>query len=230
MADPLEGLARVARVEALELRVHREARADPEVGAPHLGVEAIERAHGRTAVDLALEVVHPAVAGADEAPGRLDEAHRAAEVHAPRRDRDVLAVAVGRALVDLRVALADIDGRLAGLADARAERDDLRDVVVVRELVDGADVVPGLLVLLEDRPQREAERREGDRRDGHRAGDVRRTAHEAAPRHRLAFEGARDPAIGRVLRLGLFAILGHFAALSLLLVESTGMAARSRRS
>ena len=54
------------------------------------GVEAVERAHRRAAVDLAGEVVDAAVARADEALGGLDEAHRAAEVHAARGDRDVL--------------------------------------------------------------------------------------------------------------------------------------------
>jgi hypothetical protein len=65
------------------------------------------------------------VARADEARGGLHEAHRAAEVHAARGDGDVLVVLVGLVGVDLRIALADVGRRLAGLADAVDDRDDL---------------------------------------------------------------------------------------------------------
>ena len=70
--------------------VDGEARADLDAGRAHARVEAVERADRRAAVDLAAEVVDAAVARADEALGGLDEAHRAAEVHAARRDRDEL--------------------------------------------------------------------------------------------------------------------------------------------
>ena len=66
----------------------------------------------------------------------LDEADRAAEVHAARGDRDEAGRTVGLRVagdrVDRRVVLAHVDGRLAGLADAGGDRDRLRDVGVVR--------------------------------------------------------------------------------------------------
>ena len=80
----------------------------------HARVEAVERAHRRAAVDLALEVVDAAVARADEALRGLDVADRAAEVHAARGDRDELLVleVLGQLVgVDLRVALAHVDRR-----------------------------------------------------------------------------------------------------------------------
>src|SRR6185437_9580038 len=86
LPDAVQRLGRVARREALELLVDRVARAEPELVAPHLGVEAIEGAHRRAAVDLAGEPVDAAVARADEALGGLHEAHRTAEVHAARGD------------------------------------------------------------------------------------------------------------------------------------------------
>ena len=82
------------------------------------------------------------MARADEALGGLDEAHRAAEVHAARGDRDERLLAVGRA-VDLLVARPHVDGRLADLADARHDRDDARDVGVGLEVVRLADRLPG---------------------------------------------------------------------------------------
>ena len=149
------------------------------------------------------------MARADEALGRLHEAHRAAQVHAARGDRDVLVVLVGLVGVDLRVALADVGRRLAGLPDAGDDRDDLGHVGGDRELVERADGLPALLGLLEHRAQGEAERRQQEGRGGHGAGDVRRARHEPPPRHRLALEGARDPAVGGVLALGLSAVVGH---------------------
>src|SRR6476619_6771641 len=47
----------------------REAGTDLELAVAHAVVEAVQRAHRRTAVDLALEVVHAAVARADEPLG-----------------------------------------------------------------------------------------------------------------------------------------------------------------
>ena len=78
----------------------------------------------------------------------------------------------GRLGVDLVVAGADVDRRLADDADALGLHDHLRDVLVVRELVEGADGLPLDLLLLEDRAEGEAEGREGDGRDGGGAGDV----------------------------------------------------------
>jgi hypothetical protein len=79
------------------------------------------------------------MARADEAPRRLHEAHRAAEVHAARGDRDELVELVGLVGVDLVVALADVRRRLAGLPDAVDDRDDLGDVGGRRKSSGGAD-------------------------------------------------------------------------------------------
>ena len=115
---PSSGSTRVARREPLQLGVDRVARAEIDVAVAHERVEAVERAHRRAAGDLAAEVVDAAVARADEALGGLDVADRAAEVHAPRRQRDVVVQLVVRLGVDRRVALAHVGDRLAGLADA----------------------------------------------------------------------------------------------------------------
>ena len=81
-------------------------------------VEAVERAHRRAALDLALEAVDAAVAGADELLRRLDVAHRAAEVGAAGGDRDVgLRVLALDDLVLASVELADVDRGLARVAD-----------------------------------------------------------------------------------------------------------------
>ena len=86
--DPARVLARVAGADRLELGGDAVARADLDLAAAHARLEAVERANRRAADHLALEVVDAAVAGADEVAGRLDEAHRAAEVGAAGRDRD----------------------------------------------------------------------------------------------------------------------------------------------
>src|SRR5215218_7966155 len=124
---PSSGISRIARGETLELGVDAEARADLDVAVAHARVEAVQRADRRAAVDLALEVVDAAVAGTDEALGGGHEAHRAAEVHAARRDRDVRVVLVARLVVELGAVLADVDGRLADVADAAHERQRARD-------------------------------------------------------------------------------------------------------
>src|SRR5579875_2123882 len=67
LADAVERLARVTRREALQLRVHRVARAKVHVSVTHERVEPIKRAHRWPAGHHAAEVVHAAVAGADEA-------------------------------------------------------------------------------------------------------------------------------------------------------------------
>ena len=61
--------------------------------------------------------------------------------------------------------------------------------------------MPGHLLLLEDRPEREAEGREEEGRGGDGARAVGRERHETAPRDRLPLERAGDLAVGRVLRL-----------------------------
>ena len=111
--------------EAPELAVDRVARADLDLAVAHAGVEAVERADRRAAGDLALEVVDAAVARADEALRGVDVAHRAAEVHAARGDRDdrpsSRAVGSGGASISgLRAA--HVDRGLADLADALRRR------------------------------------------------------------------------------------------------------------
>ena len=207
---PSSGSAGSRGEKRLSSSIDRVARPEPQLVAPHLGVEAIERAHRRAAVDLAGEAVDAAVARADEALRRLHEAHRAAEVHAARGDRDVLVVLVGLVGVDLRIALADVGRRLAGLPDAVDDRDDLGHVGRDRELVERADLLPALRRCVSNTgPSGEAESRQQERGRGHGAGDVGRPGHEPPPRHRLALEGARDPAVGGVLALGLSAVVGH---------------------
>ena len=106
--------------EAAELALTRVARADLDLAVAHARVEAVERAHRRAAGDLALEVVDAAVARADEALGGLDVAHRAAEVHAARGDRDELRVVArsGSAAGRSSGCAAHVDRGLADLADA----------------------------------------------------------------------------------------------------------------
>src|SRR5919204_2081596 len=80
LSDPIQRLPRVAVArEPPELRVHRVARADLDLAVAHAGVEVVQRPDGRAAGHLALEVVHAAVARADEARRRLGPAHRTAE-------------------------------------------------------------------------------------------------------------------------------------------------------
>ena len=148
LTDAVERLARIAVArEAREARVDRVTGADLDLTVAHPCVEVVERAHRRPAGHLTLEAVDPAVARADEALRRGRPAHRAAQVHAARGDRDDRRVGRRRrgdalALVELRVAAADVDGRLADGADALRGRDDARDVVVVREVVRLADRRP----------------------------------------------------------------------------------------
>ena len=138
-------------------------------------------------------------------------AHGAAEVHAAAGDRDDRRVGLRRrraalGVVDLRVAATDVDRGLADLADALRGRDDARQVVVVREVFRLADRRPDHRRALEDgRAGGEAERGQQHRRRGDAARGVRGQRHEPAPRDRLALEGARDVAVGRVLRLRLLA-------------------------
>src|SRR3954463_10356693 len=106
LADAVQRLAGVARREALQLGVDAEARPDLDVAVAHARVEAVQRADRRAAGALALEVVDAAVAGTDEARRGLDVADRAAEMHAARRDRDVVAVLILGHAVAVLVVLA----------------------------------------------------------------------------------------------------------------------------
>ena len=121
-------------------RVDAVARADLDLPLLDSRLEAVERAHRRAVDDQALEVVDAAVTGTDEALGRLDPPHRAAEVRAAGRDRDVLALALA---LEERVALAHVDGRLARLAHAGGDGDRAREVVVLGEVARRTDVLPG---------------------------------------------------------------------------------------
>src|SRR5437764_11148052 len=96
LTDPVEWLAREPRREAPQLVVDRVARADLDQAgrAVHAGVEAVQRTDRRAAGDHAAEVVHAAVARADESLGGGDEAHRTTEVHAARGQRHELVVLV----------------------------------------------------------------------------------------------------------------------------------------
>src|SRR5581483_8056361 len=89
LPQAVEVVGRVARMEALELRVEREALTHLHAAVHHTCVEAVERAHRRPAYNAALGVIDAAVAGADEALGRLHVAHRAAEVRAAGGDGHV---------------------------------------------------------------------------------------------------------------------------------------------
>src|SRR5262245_41333324 len=86
--DPAGVLARVASAHRLERVGHAEARAELHLAAADPGLEAVERPDRRAADLLALEVVDAAVAGADEVARRGHELDRAADVRAPRGERD----------------------------------------------------------------------------------------------------------------------------------------------
>src|SRR3954468_9651050 len=118
LPESVEVVRRVARREAMELGVHREAVADLHLAPLDARVETVERPDGRPAVDRALEAVDAAMAGADELLRRLHVAHRAAEVGAARGDRHVgLGVLPLDDLVLPLVEAAHVDRGLPGLAD-----------------------------------------------------------------------------------------------------------------
>src|ERR1035437_4622147 len=103
LTDAVERLTRVAGGEAAQLAVDAEARAEFHVAAAPARVEGIGRADGGPSDTAAEQVVDAAVAGADEALGRVHPAHRAAQVRTAAGDRDV-----GRA----PVVGVDVDGRV----------------------------------------------------------------------------------------------------------------------
>src|SRR3954451_3845121 len=142
LPEAVEVVRRVARLELLELRVQREPLAHEHAPVLDLGLEAVERADRRAAGDGAVELVDAAVARADEALRRLHVADRAAEVHAPRGDRHVGVLEELPGGVAARVALADVDGGLAGLARVGVDRGHHRCVGERVEVLLGADVLP----------------------------------------------------------------------------------------
>src|SRR5436190_3535383 len=141
--DPAGVLAGIASAHRVELRGDAVAGAEQHLAVADARLEAVERADGRAADHLALEVVDAAVAGADEVARRGDEVHWATDVRAAAGDRDVAV----RVLVEgrLRNAPADESGRLARLTDPRHQREDDRFVGVTREAAGGADALPALL-------------------------------------------------------------------------------------
>src|SRR5215213_8685939 len=213
LPEPVEVVGRVARVwEALQLRVEREALADLDPPPGHARIEPVERAHRRAALDLSLEAVDAAVARTDELLRGLDVAHRTAEVGAARGNRDVgriRALALDP-LVLLRIVLAQVDGRLAGVADLRHQTDHLRHVGLVVEVVLGAHVLPAFgLLLLEQRSDRKAECGQRDRRHGHPAHELRAALHEAPPGDGLALERP-----GEAATLGVAGLLVELGGIS----------------
>ncbi len=206
---PSSGSPGITRREALELGVDRVTRADVDVAVVLERVEAVERAHRRTAGDLAAEVVDAAVARADETLGGLDVADRAPEVHAARGERDVVVVLVVRLGVDRGVALAHVGDRLARLADPGDDHQHLGDVGELVEIGRRADDLPVERVALEHRAEREPERRQPERRRGDAAGAVRDAGHEPPAGDRLALERPRHLAVGGVLRGLLVSVCWH---------------------
>ena len=138
LADAVERLARDrAARSARSSLLTREARADLTLAVVDARVEAVERADRRAAGDLAAEVVDAAVAGADEALRRPATKRTGQPRCMQRVEIAMYSLYSSRCLVvDGRVALAHVDGRLADVADARRDRDRPRDVGVVREVAE----------------------------------------------------------------------------------------------
>ena len=109
VAYSVERLAGVAWREAAQFTIDREARPNQHRVVLKLRVKAVERAYRRATGNLADDVVDASVTWADEALSSGREANRAAEVHAERRDRDVVVVLIARLGIELRVVLADVD-------------------------------------------------------------------------------------------------------------------------
>src|SRR6185503_5935301 len=100
-----------------------------------------------------------------------------------------------------RIALADVREGLAGLTNVGDHRKSDRGVVVVDEVAGRPDVLPGEVLLLEDRTEREADRRQRDRSGCDAAGGEDAARHQGPAGHRLAFEVARRLGLGEAGRL-----------------------------
>src|SRR5207248_2037348 len=185
---------------------------DQAGGIVEAGVEAVGRTNRRATGDHSAEVVHAAVARADEALGGGHVAHRAAEVHATRGQRHETVVLVLGLLVDARVARPDVGDRVAGLADPLCGRDHLGHVRVLRKVGRTTDRLPLPRLTLEDRRDREAQRGQCEGGGGHRADAVGPQVHQPAAGHRLALEGAGNVAAGGVLRLRFPVTIWHGAS------------------
>src|SRR5205807_6041962 len=122
--------------------VDAEARTELHLFADDTGVETVERPHRGAPHAAAEQVVDAAVAWADEALGRVDPAHGAAEVRAAAGDRYVRRAPVVGVGVDFRVVPAHVDGRLARLADSGRERQGDGHVVGGREGAHAANRLP----------------------------------------------------------------------------------------
>src|ERR687898_2000287 len=158
LPDPAGELAGVSGADWVQLRGDAEARADLDLAViARAGLETVQRPHGRSADHLAVEVIDAPVARADEVAGCLDEADRAAQVRAAGGDGDKAVLAL--ALV-VAAAPADVGGRLAGLADAGYGRQHDWRVRVLVELLDRADLLPGIPLLLEQRGDDESDGRQ----------------------------------------------------------------------
>jgi hypothetical protein len=107
-------------------------------------------------------------------------------VHAAGRDGDEPVLV----LVQVGASAADVGGALAGLADLGDGEDDDR-LVLLGEVRDGADRLPEVSFLLEQRRDREPDRRQGNDRAGKPAEGGGADGEGAAAGHRLALEVAR---------------------------------------
>src|SRR5829696_9184933 len=197
--DATGELARVAGTDGIEAVGDAVARADLDLPVGDSRLEAVERPDRRASDPLADEPVDAAVAGTDEVPGGLHEAHRAAEVSTAGRDRDVLVARLGRVALllrfgrvrDLRISLADVGGGLAGLADPLDRGDHHRPVGIGTEVRGRPDGLPRLFFLLEQGRDREADRRQDDRRTGDTADRLYPDRERRPAGHRFALEVAR---------------------------------------
>jgi hypothetical protein len=117
-------------------------------------------------------------------------------VGAPGGDHDVgLDVLALDDRVDVAVELADVDRRLARVADLGIDVHHARRVALVVEVLLRADVLPARGDrVLEERPEREAEPGERERHRRDAAGRQRGPLHQPAARDGLALERAGNPA------------------------------------
>jgi hypothetical protein len=190
----------------VKLGVDRVTRPDLDqpAGLVQPRVEPVKGPHRRAAGDQAPEVIDAAVTRAHEALGGGHEADRAAEVHAPRGERDVVVVLILGLGIDLGVTEADVGDRVAGLADPLDDRDHLRRIGRLNEIAGLADRLPVKRLAAEDRPQGKAKHRQREGGGGDEARPLSDPVHETTTRHRLALEGARHPPVCGVLGFASF--------------------------